>query len=358
MRPNPTLKYLFTLSLFCSLLIACADTSKHTWQDLRKIAEDFFQRGIKSKTEGDQKNARRYFRKAIDVDSLFVEAYAEISQMQISGGEDRQAELFLTFAPAKVKREARILRLLGQAQFNQNKINEAILNIERSLKTDPSDKDAAWMLTQLYYKVENYELASLQIEALIHDSLLADKEKIVSLSEKIERKLRSRDSTISFEMNSMQKIKQASEVTRGQLALTLCYEFKHRLAFADTGIVFSDVKPDDAMLKYYKSAVACQVFEPLPDGKFYPYHIITRRNLAHYLYRIIMIKGFRDQLLPNDFLLTDVSPDDLQFEAIRVVCDLKLLTPQKGGYFGPDEYVAGKELTGSLKLLKAMLDAR
>lgn len=357
MRPNPTLTYSFILSSFLFLLTACAGSSGLRLEDRRKTAEIFFKKGIKCKAEHDKNNALRHFSNAIKADSLFTDAYAETAEILISDGEDRRAELLLLLANGKLKSEARILRLLGKAQFNQRKINEAISNIEMSMKTEPADRDALWLLAQLYYQLENYELAYAHVEPLLKDSLLYDYEKIVSLYQKINLNLGALNPVASSETHKIQKIRQSSKVTRGQFALVFCHEFKPWNADRDSVIFFADVDAGDSSLVYYKRAVASQIFERLPDGKFYPGYIIKRRNLAHYLYRIIKINNGA-LTSANEILLVDVAQDDLQFDEIQLVCKLKLMVLSKDGRFHPDESVTGEELTDALHTLKTWLNIR
>ena len=112
------------------------------------------------------------------------------------------------------------------------------------------------------------------------------------------------------------------------------------------------------MLDYYKKAVTAQVLELLPDNKFYSHYIIRRRNLAHYLYQILKHNGM-DVVPPlNRLPVTDVAQDDLQVDAIRTVCSLNLMILRKDGQFAPDDPVTGKELIGSLRALKLLLQAR
>jgi hypothetical protein len=357
MRPNLILTYSFILSSFLFLLTACAGSSGLTLQDRRKTAEVFFKKGIKSKAQHDNNNALHYFRKSIKVDSLFTDAYAETAEILIDDGDDRGAESLLSLAPAKLKSEARILRLLGKAQFNQRKINEAISNIEMSMKAEPADRNAAWLIAQLYYQLENYELASAHIEPLLKDSLVPDYEKIFSLYQKIDLILSALNPVAFFEKHRIQNIRQSSKVTRGQFALLLCHEFKTWNADMDSDIVFDDVDAGDSSLIYYKRAIVSQVFERLPDGKFYPEYTIKRRNLAHYLYCIIKIKN-GDLISANKILLNNVTQDDLQFDEIQAVCELKLMVLREDGRFGPDEPVTGAELTGALHTLKTLLNIR
>ena len=358
MQPNSILKYSFIIVSFIGILSACTDMSRLSMKERKQIASSLFQKGIRSKAGGDHPGALRYFSKAIEADSLFTDAYAESAEMLIADGADRQAEIMLINAPRKLKEESHIALLIGKSQFNQGKINESIMSLEKSLEFKSPDKSVFWMLAQLYYKVENYERASEFMKPLLADSLIPGREKMVSLNQKIDMILEGRDPATPFEKNMKLRIAQTSAVTRGELAFFLSVEFREWENLPNTEIGFIDVSPHDSLLDYYKKAVTAQVLELLPDNKFYSHYIIRRRNLAHYLYQILKHNGM-DVVPPlNRLPVTDVAQDDLQVDAIRTVCSLNLMILRKDGQFAPDDPVTGKELIGSLRALKLLLQAR
>ncbi len=343
------------LSILCFFLPAVfhlgCSASIQTSADRR--AEAYLQQGLSAKASGQYKKAILCFEKSVREDSSRTEAYLELGDLLISQERDQEAELWLERIPAHAKDNQRFYYLLGTAQFNQNKINESIVHLERVSRTDSHYSEASWKLARLYFRVENYGRALENLQHLIRDSTSANIEKIRSLYSKV--------STVTNARSPRTYVKRLesffpgySQATRGMLAYVLVMELGE--SSRQQAVLFKDVPAVDSLAGYYQKALSARFLEFLPDGKFYPYHIVKRRNLAYYLNEIVSLHGPAGKDGGDQSpVISDVSTSDLQWEAIRNVCHWKLMSLRPNNRFDPDTPVGINELVESVQALKQLI---
>ncbi|KAB2880405.1 hypothetical protein F9K33_05235 [bacterium] len=358
MRPNLIFSITFTLLVFSFFVNSCSDLSNLTRAERQKIAVSSFQKGLKSKNDGNNDKAIQFFKKTIEADSTFVSAYCEIGEILILRGDYRNVESILSNIPTTVRNDAKIYYLIGSAQFYQKKMNDAVVNLEKSIQIAPGYWKPSWMLAQLYFQLENYKYASDYLERLLEDSLSADNEKIVALSQKVNAILHVHNPKNSFENEQLRNLNQSTTVTRGQFAHSMVIEFRELSDGATTATRFLDVSDDHPMIDFYKRSVIMGALEPLPDGKFYPEYVMKRRNVAYYLYLFLKVKTSLNHRFEKETVPSDVEKNDFQFDAIRTICRQGIMTLTADGRFRPDEPISGLELMKSITIVKNLLETR
>ncbi|MBL7959061.1 S-layer homology domain-containing protein [bacterium] len=357
MRPNLIFSITFTLLIYSFFVNSCSDLSRLTRAERQEIAIHSFQKGLKTKNDGNNDKAIQYFKKAIEADSTFVDAYSEIGEILILRGDYRNVESILSSIPITVRRDAEIYYLTGSAQFYQKKMNDAVVNLEKSIQIAPYHWKASWMLAQLYFQLENYKHASDYLERLLEDSLSAGNEKIVALSQKVNAILHIHNPRNSFENELLKNLSQSNTVTRGQFAHSMVIEFRELSDGATTATRFLDVSDDNPMIDFYKRSVIMGALETLPDGKFYPEYVMKRRNIAYYLYRFLREKT-PNHRFEKEMVLSDVDKNDFQFDAIITICRQGIMSLTADGQFRPNEPISGLELMQSITAVKNLLETR
>ncbi|MBL7994449.1 tetratricopeptide repeat protein [bacterium] len=358
MRPNLIFSITLPLLVYSLFVNSCSDLSSLTREERHEIAVHSFQKGLKTKNDGNSDKAIQYFKNAIEADSTFVNAYREIGEILILRGDYRNAESFLSGIPVPVRHEAEIYYLIGSAQFYQKKMNDAVVNLEKSIQITPDHWRASWMLAQLYFQLQNYKHASDYLERLLEDSLSAKNEKIVALSQKVNAILHIYNPKNSSKSEMLRSLSQSNTVTRGQFAHIMVVEFSEFSGGASTATRFLDVSDDNPMINFYKKSVIMGALESLPDGNFYPEYVMKRRNVAHYLHRFLREKISPNQLFEKEIVPSDTEKDDFQFDTIRTICRLGIMTLTADGLFRPDEPISGLELMKSITIVKNLLDTR
>jgi Tfp pilus assembly protein PilF len=348
---------ILVLSFFLPFIIsACSDKSLRKSDESQENALGYYQTGLLQLAKKKHEKAKRSLEKAIHADPSFLEAYLELSDLLIGRGKDQEAERCLLGVPDKVTKSSRYYYLLGSTQFHQTKINESIRNLEICFQSDSNNSDASWKLARLYFRLENYDYALEHLELLVKDTNVVDRQKIQSLYQKTVSILKAKDPRTEFEKNMESRFSRSETVTRGMLACVFVIEFGLKNSGGSSAIKFTDVDSSVNLFSYYQKAVSEQFLETLPDGKFYPGHIITRRNLAHYLNKLMNRFDHLDLPVSNpERRIIDVSSGDPQHTAMNIVCRWNLMSLDNNARFYPDEPVTGKELMHSIRQFKKLI---
>ena len=358
MRFNPILVYFKLPLVTLFLVVSCSELSNVTPKERHELGLLYVQRGLKSKSDGNQDKAVRFFEKAIEADSTLANAYIEIGECLILKKAYRKAEIFLIHMPSFIESDARVYYLIGSAQFYQDQINESVESLEKAIAMDPDLKGAYRMLAKLYDRLENYEQASRYLEHLLHDTVSPNYEKDNALYQKISVILNNRNPKALFEKNKYEEISRSNVVTRGQLAFVIATELQNLNDKKQSDIHFTDIVNDDPMIDYYKKVVIQGILERLPDGKFYPGYMVKRRDLAYYLYRILGEQKLNGAQTNGGSVLNDVTKGDFEYNEIQTVCRLNVMSLYENGNFGPDKPLSGMELINSMAALKRIINGR
>jgi tetratricopeptide (TPR) repeat protein len=99
---------------------------------------------------GQSKDAVRHFRNAIALDPKGIGAYMALAQHYTETKRPSEAVAVLVEAQQNVEITAEVRRLLGWAELQRNKLDEAIEEFQAALEMEPRDSSARFGLAQAY----------------------------------------------------------------------------------------------------------------------------------------------------------------------------------------------------------------
>ncbi len=278
------------------------------------------------------------FQDAINSDSSFLQPYIELAEIFLAQNKSRSAEeLLLRYTRS---RSGRYLFLLGRSQSQQKKWNEAIENFQKASESGIVDEAIFLEWAKVYQQMEN---SKKTIEVLRKGAGNPSYSKIESLLQSLESQ------TIKpFEDQFFDELKSVQQVTRGKFAIATVIKLK-LTGGAGEAIAFKDVGDSTEYLPYYREAVSSSLLEKLPDDKFYPDYVMTRRNMIFYLAKYLKAKneGW------NSY--SDLSDRDPIYKDAQKMTAWQIIKPKADKSIGLQDNISGTEL---LEVLQNIVTAR
>ncbi|HMW34703.1 MAG TPA: tetratricopeptide repeat protein, partial [bacterium] len=292
--------------------------------------------------QGDMEEALESYSQALQYDSSHTEALLGSAEIWTQQKRYNDILIALRNLPSKNPRTA---YLRGQAYFATSRYNEALVDLLSVLKHPAYGLLALRMTISSYARNGAYAQAVdlLDKELPSHDP--ATVRDLILERERLHDALLMAEPMRGFEEKKLAVLEKQSTITRSDLAFLAVTLLS--LKKDSAGLAFRDVPAQDTMALYYRTAIRCGFLEILPDGKFYPDHIIRRRNLAHYMYRLLSAPDVKLTASP----WSDIDPRDPIIAAALWAHQNKVLTPQTGTQFGVDKPVTGLEVKKALERL-------
>jgi tetratricopeptide (TPR) repeat protein len=149
------MKHRFLL-LFLPVLLSCTNLSHLSKDERADRSKNYYQEGVAARSERKFDKAEGLFRQAIRYDSSNTAAFCGIAEIFVTTEKFADAEKILLTAPTADSSYSTYYFLLGKAQFRLNKINEALRHLEWAMRLNPDQEECGFMVSQLYFQLENY----------------------------------------------------------------------------------------------------------------------------------------------------------------------------------------------------------
>ncbi len=112
---------------------------------------------------GESRDAIRHFRNAIALDSTSISAYVALAQHYADTRRPAEAVSVLVEAQRNVEITAEVRRLLGWAELQRGRLDEAIEQFRTALEMEPRDSSAEFGLAQAYRGKRMFEEAAASL---------------------------------------------------------------------------------------------------------------------------------------------------------------------------------------------------
>ncbi len=304
-----------------------------------------------SKKTPSREKAIRCLEESIRIDSVFPEPYLELAEMYSKSGYEWKAESFLLKGIENGIRDSRLYFKLGTLQLELNKLNESLFHLEHISTGDSLYHPALFLLAKINFKFGNYALSGKLLDSLKtlenwiyrHEATnLADRLHDVSGTEKTEEQ-------------AFAGIREERTVTRYDIAWLFNHFFPGS-GFSSASALFEDISPNDIKYPVCARSVQMNFLESLPDRKFYPDYLISKRNLAIYLYRWLIRNDFGPDELPlSNIKWKDLSSSDIHYTDLMNALRLNIIRAEKDSVLGTDQPVNGHETVKAFERIAELL---
>ena len=116
---------------------------------------------------GDAEHAENYFVKAIELDPEMAQAYINLSDLYYKTGDIASAVGTLQRGSYELEDNLTIAHLLARVYIEDQRWDDAIVELERVLEGEPENYDAYYDLGHVYFELGDYETAIDNFENVI-----------------------------------------------------------------------------------------------------------------------------------------------------------------------------------------------
>ena len=116
---------------------------------------------------GDSEHAETYFVKAIELDPEMAQAYINLSDLYYKSGDIASALGTLQRGSYELENNLAIAHLLARVYIEDQRWEDAIVELERVLDGEPENYDAYYDLGHVYFELGDYESAIDNFENVI-----------------------------------------------------------------------------------------------------------------------------------------------------------------------------------------------
>ncbi len=295
----------------------------------------------------------------------FAPAYEGLGLVSLERGELGEAEELMRQSLDQDGRYALARVGLGRVKMAQGKLEDAIQEFDKALRTTGKDggpQPEAYKLAW-YYRAQAQERQNLPDEAeASYAKALEIDPKFLKASEAWERLQEIRRATAG-QSDVMRRVAASPAITKAELAgvlvelLPLDRIYRHRMARVQT--------PPDLVGSwargYAEKVLACGILDLAPDGSFLPDEKLPRAELAMVMQRIL-VEAFRDPSIETKYIgetktdFTDLSPQSPFYNAVRLMTSRGIMEGKMDGTFGIMDDVPGSEALEILRKFKAELE--
>ncbi len=221
-------------------------------------------------------------------------------------------------------------------------VNEAIQAYEQVVLKDSVHAQGLFRLARMYNRAG--ELARAFALSGKSVRLSPADEEIQLLYQTVMAEYKKEFPRLTYESKILAACVTAPTISRGQISVLWTAMMKP--SGQTSSVRFKDLDDKDSLAYYARQAVGSGFLEVLPDQRFHPDYLMTRRNLAYYLYTYSQDAFVNGQTLPSD-----VMDNDPQATAIQWSIQSGLMAAT-GSRFEPERLLTGAEAVSILKTFR------
>lgn len=245
-----------------------------------------------------------------------------------------------------------LLRDLARMEFRLNRHDEALAHATSAVSLDPTDVGALTVIADVYESRGQLDLA-LQTVTRIQE---------IEPNEVMETRLdalRFRTALARLPAE-YQAISQSDRLTRGELAALIGTRLEGllRVASADPTVLVTDVRTHWAQ-PWIMTVARARVMEVFENHTFQPRNPVRRGDLALAVSRVLTLMAQRQPTWQRNWAgvrrsFSDVSPDNLYYQAASLAVTAGILDTADGGTFQAGRVVSGAEAVSALERLQLL----
>ena len=123
--------------------------------------------GVAYSCTGDFEHAENYYVKAIELDPQMAQAYINLSDLYYKAGDLASALGTLQRGSYELENNLTIAHLLARVYIEDQRWEDAIVELDRVLDGEPENYDAYYDLGHVYFELGDYEAAISNFETVI-----------------------------------------------------------------------------------------------------------------------------------------------------------------------------------------------
>lgn len=285
----------------------------------RKKTQQYFKQGQNYLSQGNTKESKQAFRKALYYSPNSKEAHLALAEMYAEEDAFEKALVHLKTASSQEPENVEILKKYGETLLEAKKYKKSLKTYKKIAEIEPQNSQVQQRIESLKNRLGIYELPP-----------------------------------------QYNVIPSTESITKEQLAALIGEKFKNVLDKSQKSPpIIIDISTSWASESIIQTATL-GLMDVYPDHTFQPKKVITRAEMAEILLRLInhlKEEGYTllRQIPPEKIKISDVSPENYYYRPILQILsyDLMNLTPKKE--FQPEHPVSGQKSIHLLDLILTLI---